>query len=486
MDQLPYYLGITSLNRSAGLYTASLGSVATVGLLTPLDVIKNMIQGSPDFNNRRLQYGMMDAGRHVVRLLGPKGLWTGIIPSLTIAVPSNLAFLTLYEHYRRERYPVEWAAAKSSMWVVFFSQPLEFLRTRVQAWAGYGTPGYFNAFATVFYEDTFVSYWRGLLVTLMRDVPFAALFWSNYEKGKQLLLPIHVERRGTAKWGSKREKLELAERFADAEATEGSAGMYGEVWGYSFLNAATCGAIAAIATHPFDVMKTQLQSHQRATSRNNFRIYRIHNTWTCAKALYEQYGWKGFTLGIVPRTARIMLASGLLFSTYELCHALIDDLELEELRRVVSRVGLAITVEREASHRIESIAETIVADLRSGGAKLASENNDQVMKLADKLFELVASNFQMALEDGSDEDVAFMLIRLWESCSRGDLSVAQEVMHATDGRDQAKVLEQCAEEGSSGEDEEGDESVPKLVEAKPEPEIDEDGFQTVTKGRRRH
>lgn len=44
MDQLPYYLGITNLNRSAGLYTASLGSVATVGLLTPLDVVKNMIQ----------------------------------------------------------------------------------------------------------------------------------------------------------------------------------------------------------------------------------------------------------------------------------------------------------------------------------------------------------------------------------------------------------------------------------------------------------
>ncbi|KAF4689437.1 hypothetical protein FOZ60_001687 [Perkinsus olseni] len=354
MDQLPYYLGITNLNRSAGLYTASLGSVATVGLLTPLDVVKNMIQGSPDFNNRRLQYTAMDAGRHVKNMLGMKGLWTGVLPSLTIAVPSNLAFLSLYEHYRRKRYPVEWAAAKASMWVVFFTQPLEFLRTRVQAWAGHGTPGYFNAFATVFYEDTFVSYWRGLLVTFMRDVPFAAIFWSSYERGKQLLLPVHVERRGTAKWGTKREKLELAERFADAEATEGSAGMYGEVWGYSFLNAAACGALASVVTHPFDVMKTQLQSHQRATSRNNYRIYRIHNTWTCAKALHEQYGWRGFTLGIVPRTARVLLASGLLFATYELCHALIDDLELEELRRVQRH--------RQYRRKVSSLPRTNVID----------------------------------------------------------------------------------------------------------------------------
>ncbi|EER09319.1 conserved hypothetical protein [Perkinsus marinus ATCC 50983] len=353
MDQLPYYLGITNLNRSAGLYTASLGSVATVGLLTPLDVVKNMIQrvssqGSPDFNNRRLQYTAMDAGRHVKNILGTKGLWT------ERCITPVKAFLSLYEHYRRKRYPIEWAAAKASMWVVLFSQPLEFLRTRVQAWAGHGTPGYFNAFATVFYEDTFVSYWRGLLATLMRDVPFAAIFWSSYERGKELLLPVHVERRGTAKWGTKREKLELAERFANAEATEGSAGMYGRVWSYSFLNAAVCGAVAAGLTHPFDVIKTQLQAHQRATSRNNYRIYRIHNTLTCAKALYGQYGWRGFTLGIVPRTARVALASGLLFATYELCHALIDDLELEELRRVQRH--------RQYRRKVSSLPRTNVID----------------------------------------------------------------------------------------------------------------------------
>lgn len=32
-----------------------------------------------------------------------------------------------------------------------------------------------------------------------------------------------------------------------------------------------------------------------------------------------------------------------------------------------------------------------------------------------------------------------MLIRLWESCSRGDLGVAREVVNATQDRDQSKV-----------------------------------------------
>ncbi|EER09320.1 Pre-rRNA-processing protein TSR2, putative [Perkinsus marinus ATCC 50983] len=146
---------------------------------------------------------------------------------------------------------------------------------------------------------------------------------------------------------------------------------------------------------------------------------------------------------------------------------------------------------REASQRIESIADTVVADLRAGGAKLSSENNDQVLKLADKLFEMIANNFQMVLEDGSDEDVAYMLIRLWESCSRGDLSVAREVVNATQNRDQSKVLEQCAEEGqeesSEGDGDEEQEEGPEQdrQESKKEPEVDEDGFQTVTRGRRR-
>ncbi|KAF4753000.1 hypothetical protein FOZ63_030341 [Perkinsus olseni] len=146
---------------------------------------------------------------------------------------------------------------------------------------------------------------------------------------------------------------------------------------------------------------------------------------------------------------------------------------------------------REASQRIETIAESVIADLRSGGAKLSSDNNDQVVKLADKLFEMIASNFQMVLEDGSDEDVAYMLIRLWESCSRGDLTIAREVMSATQHRDQSKVLEQCAEEGegsSAGEEEEeglSSQQNQQQTKEKAEPEVDEDGFQTVTRGRRR-
>ncbi|KAF4687665.1 hypothetical protein FOZ62_024677, partial [Perkinsus olseni] len=113
------------------------------------------------------------------------------------------------------------------------------------------------------------------------------------------------------------------------------------------------------------------------------------------------------------------------------------------------------------------------------------------VKLADKLFEMIASNFQMVLEDGSDEDVAYMLIRLWESCSRGDLTIAREVMSATQHRDQSKVLEQCAEEGegsSAGEEEEeglSSQQNQQQTKEKAEPEVDEDGFQTVTRGRRR-
>ncbi|KAF4752999.1 hypothetical protein FOZ63_030340, partial [Perkinsus olseni] len=50
----------------------------------------------------------------------------------------------------------------------------------------------------------------------------------------------------------------------------------------------------------------------------------------------------------------VLLASGLLFATYELCHALIDDLELEELRRVQRH--------RQYRRKVSSLPRTNVID----------------------------------------------------------------------------------------------------------------------------
>jgi solute carrier family 25 protein 39/40 len=69
------------------------------------------------------------------------------------------------------------------------------------------------------------SLWRGVSPTLWRDVPFSAIYWSAYEYCKKTLEP----------WSN---------------SERGSPGLA------AFISGASSGTLAAIATHPFDLVTT--------------------------------------------------------------------------------------------------------------------------------------------------------------------------------------------------------------------------------------
>lgn len=75
--------------------------------------------------------------------------------------------------------------------------------------------------------------WRGLGPTLLRDVPFSAMYWVGYEHFRRLL--------GRRYYGHS---------FHESEPPLSVA----------FASGALSGAIAATLTLPFDVIKTRQQS----------------------------------------------------------------------------------------------------------------------------------------------------------------------------------------------------------------------------------
>lgn len=94
------------------------------------------------------------------------------------------------------------------------------------------------------------SLWRGLGLTLWRDVPFSGIYWFGYETVKD-----YLRARREAKWehhppglmlpsayNRKKEDLHAENTFVDA-----------------FLAGAVSGAFAALVTTPFDVGKTKRQ-----------------------------------------------------------------------------------------------------------------------------------------------------------------------------------------------------------------------------------
>lgn len=79
-------------------------------------------------------------------------------------------------------------------------------------------------------------WWRGYVPTLLRDVPFSALYWLTYERAKA--------------------KMEISEHWVPSPGLR------------TFLQSTSCGVgaglLTALVTTPVDVIKTQRQAAVRA------------------------------------------------------------------------------------------------------------------------------------------------------------------------------------------------------------------------------
>lgn len=117
--------------------------------------------------------------------------------------------------------------------------------------------------------------WTGILPTLLRDVPFSAIYWGTYENTKKRFVY----------------KREFVRNF---------------VCGY------ISGCLAAIITNPIDVVKTRMQASFRDPSNH------YHTTLNSIKTIIQEDGYKGFLRGMGPRLLRIGPSSAIMISTYEL------------------------------------------------------------------------------------------------------------------------------------------------------------------------
>ena len=167
----------------------------------------------------------------------------------------------------------------------------------------------------------------------MRDVPFSAIYFSLYEFNKRLILPSHVEKRDTLASGNRRERINLAESQVLSAKSHLLGSEYAETLLLTMLNGAGCGMVASLITHPFDVVKTQQQTVQRAKSVNSYRVYTIPTTFDAFTLLHKAYGWRWITIGLVPRLLKVVPGSAIMLGTYELVHSVLNDMTLEETRR---------------------------------------------------------------------------------------------------------------------------------------------------------
>jgi len=309
------------------LFSGSVGALLTSLLLTPLDVIKTRLQlnqsriackakncAYPKCNFYLFRNGLMDhllpptkgpyARAHpdpprefksatdafikILRYEGVGSLYSGLAPTLWMSIPATVLYFSAYDILRlrlREQGMVWTAPIMAGCSARIVAQtvvsPLELIRTQMQAQAL--KEGIWKGIRANINERGFLGLWRGLLPTLLRDVPFSGFYWSGYELMKKWLI-------------NNDEQISTGQKFVR-----------------TFISGATSGAIAAVAVTPMDVSKTRTQVGMARSQQSMIAILR---------EVLTVEGVRGAFAGVTARLARIPLACAVMISSYEICKSL--------------------------------------------------------------------------------------------------------------------------------------------------------------------
>ncbi|KAL8675641.1 MAG: hypothetical protein Q9186_007688 [Xanthomendoza sp. 1 TL-2023] len=275
-----------------------------------------------DETRRKTYNSTLDGLRKIARNEGLPSLWRGLSPTLVMAIPANVIYFTGYDILRsHKRSPVNQfindgyaplvAGSVARVSAAAVISPIEMFRTRMQAApAGSSGVGVFKetllGLRKLVHAQGYSSLWRGLTLTMWRDVPFSGLYWWGYEAGRNRLRDLRYPT-----------VTQDATRSSSLNDENHSATFVD-----SFLAGATSGAVAAIVTTPFDVGKTRQQvtddhqkkapaakGHLRPEERSMPRF--LYHIW-------KEEGAPGLFRGWAARCLKVAPACAIMISSYEI------------------------------------------------------------------------------------------------------------------------------------------------------------------------
>lgn len=283
--------------------------------------------------------GMVDGFLQVGRREGVRGLWRGLTPTILMTVPSQVTYMVFYDFFKEQisaRYQmgttsdpvprvsphqpsaaltaeqlasslISGASARSISATLV--TPLELVRTRLQAVHGDSHGGMRSNLQQLAQEARAKpsSLWRGLGPTLYRDVPFSAIYFTAYESLKRALT-------GGSGLGERR-------------VSPGAAHSHSSEFAVAFIAGASAGCLAAILTHPFDLIKTRRQALADVDAAKASHVAgnaASRSTLTLVGDVYRTEGVRGLFRGLSPRIAKVGPACGVMIGSFEVVGRLLD------------------------------------------------------------------------------------------------------------------------------------------------------------------
>lgn len=273
-----------------------------------------------------------DGLRKIARNEGITTLWRGLSPTLIMAIPANIIYFTGYEWLRydqkspiqrtvKDEYAPLVAGSVARVLAATAVSPVELFRTRLQASAG--SPGgnhladTFRGIKDMVHAHGYRSLWRGVTLTLWRDAPFSGMYWLGYETIRGKLTDARERSRGrTLELDGSRSRGKARRRSQSREN-------HTETFTDSFIAGALSGAMASIATMPFDVGKTRTQVYRdgkNAATSAAGKAALAPEEQSMGRLLWHIFsteGVSGLFRGWIPRTLKVAPACAIMISSYE-------------------------------------------------------------------------------------------------------------------------------------------------------------------------
>ncbi|TNN42530.1 Solute carrier family 25 member 39 [Liparis tanakae] len=182
-QQTPFHQACDSAPRGGGLRPSKWKCFLYCnGLMDHIYVCQNRTSCTSWYKTPTHFSGTLDAFVKITRHEGLRSLWSGLPPTLVMAVPATVIYFTCYDQLRDFlRFGLGFqgslvplvAGGLARLGAVTVISPLELVRTKMQARRlSYGELRVCIRSAVA--QDGLLSLWRGLGPTVLRDVPFSA------------------------------------------------------------------------------------------------------------------------------------------------------------------------------------------------------------------------------------------------------------------------------------------------------------------------
>lgn len=252
----------------------------------------------------------------IFRNEGFAGIYAGLRPTLVMSIPNTVIHLSSYDEITMrlramhssnsdDAYIPLVAGSSARIISSFATAPLELIRTRQASLiASSNVPsGMFHDFRYLLRQGGMISFYKGLGPLLLRDAPFAAIYFLCFEKFRSNLSDTST----LGRWSGGYYKEQEMQLPASLDLL------------HTFTSGASAALVATILTGPFDVAKTRIQTLNKATGANA-------GTLSCMRQIFREEGVKGLWKGNVSRMIKVVPGHSIMITCYIFGKKIFDDI----------------------------------------------------------------------------------------------------------------------------------------------------------------